>query len=450
MNDMHTSIMGDYTIPLRVVVSGNVDSSKSTLLGRLKTGEIDDGAGKVRQHIFNYPHEKKTGRTSSVAQRTMNIDGKKVIFFDLPGHEKYLRTTLFGMSSSYPHLALILVEPNRIIEKRYGGRVKDDLPPMTKEHIITALYLRIPFAFIITKMDIATKDRLQRIVILLKNITKNLKKRVWDVKKQKDVDLCARKLNPNLVPMFYISNVREFEIDKDGVEQKDEKYRICPPFSYLTNYLNALNIHREKINEKENLSLFVIDKSFRTKGFPLIGSGYMRRGRIDVGEKLWFGPVNGKLILIAIRSIHDDNKVDVSFLRKNEIGCISFKAKDDIINNKHHIRAGMVITNNSDLRFVKQFVCRVTIFSSHHTTIKRHTNTALHCGTVRKTVIIDDIYRVDENGENKNLECIRGGDVNVHVKFRFLQGAHYLEIGDLFVFREGNTRGSGIVEQICS
>ena len=154
-----------YNIPLRVAIGGSVDSSKSSLLGVLKTNKLDNGNGSARHHIFNYPHEKKSGRTSSVAQRTLHIKNKKIIFFDLAGHEKYFRTTLFGMSSSYPNLILILVESNRGILK------------MTKEHILSAIYLRIPIVFIMTKIDIAIPSKLKNNVRKIKKLMKRMVKK---------------------------------------------------------------------------------------------------------------------------------------------------------------------------------------------------------------------------------------------------------------------------------
>ena len=46
---------------------GNVDSGKSTLVGVLTKGILDDGRGSSRSKVFNYPHENLTGRTSSIA-----------------------------------------------------------------------------------------------------------------------------------------------------------------------------------------------------------------------------------------------------------------------------------------------------------------------------------------------------------------------------------------------
>ena len=122
----------------RVAVVGNVDAGKSTLLGVLTHGELDNGRGHARQRLFRHKHEMESGRTSSVGSDILGFDGKgqvvnksdghgecvkrvssskspllsgeldwayicrassKVItFIDLAGHEKYLKTTIFGMT----------------------------------------------------------------------------------------------------------------------------------------------------------------------------------------------------------------------------------------------------------------------------------------------------------------------------------------------------------------
>ena len=55
------------SIELRVAVVGNVDSGKSTLIGVLTKGGLDNGRGSARSHCFRHKHEIDSGRTSSVA-----------------------------------------------------------------------------------------------------------------------------------------------------------------------------------------------------------------------------------------------------------------------------------------------------------------------------------------------------------------------------------------------
>lgn len=146
----------DDTIETRIAVVGNVDAGKSTLLGVLVKGGLDDGRGKARVNLFRHKHEVESGRTSSVGMEIMGFDTKgdvvvsgvpgrklsweeigkrsaKVISFtDLAGHERYLRTTVFGLLSSEPNYCLLMVAAN------------NGLIGMSKEHLGIALALNVP------------------------------------------------------------------------------------------------------------------------------------------------------------------------------------------------------------------------------------------------------------------------------------------------------------------
>lgn len=133
---------------IRCAVVGNVDAGKSTLLGVLTHGELDNGRGLARQRLFRHKHEAETGRTrleylkislifwqpidnfsliSSVGNDILGFDSagrvvnkpdhgnldwvrvceqssKVITFIDLAGHEKYLKTTVFGMTGHAPGL----------------------------------------------------------------------------------------------------------------------------------------------------------------------------------------------------------------------------------------------------------------------------------------------------------------------------------------------------------
>jgi GTPase len=126
----------DDVIETRIAVVGNVDAGKSTMLGVLVKGGLDDGRGKARVNLFRHKHEIESGRTSSVGMEIMGFDSKgevvvsnvagrkltweeigrrsaKVIgFTDLAGHERYLRTTVFGLLSSEPNYCLLMVAAN--------------------------------------------------------------------------------------------------------------------------------------------------------------------------------------------------------------------------------------------------------------------------------------------------------------------------------------------------
>jgi GTPase len=165
---------------VRVAVIGNVDSGKSTLVGVLTKGINDDGRGSARSKVFNFGHESENGRTSSIGQEIIGFDTEKnqviqdekaanhtgnktqqwgfvtdkakrfVTFLDLCGHEKYLKTTMFGLVGCLPDYAMIIVGANMGLSK------------MTKEHMGIALALKIPMFIVITKIDLAPQDVLDK------------------------------------------------------------------------------------------------------------------------------------------------------------------------------------------------------------------------------------------------------------------------------------------------
>ena len=409
--------MNYYPIP-RIGISGNVNSGKSTFLGVLKTGIFDDGNGKSRKSVFNYIHEQLSGRTSSISHETIKIKDKIINFLDLPGHESYLHTTLYGMSYSRPHIALIMIEGTRGIQK------------MTKEHIIIGIYLRIPITIIITKIDITPVKKLKKLSQQIKKMFKNVGKNTYFVLNENDIDIALNNISENFTSVFQLSNVKGNDIK--------------PPFKYIQSFLHRLQFNKEFISKNEDV-LFIIDRSYRASGYPFIISGYMKKGLCNINDKLFLGPVNNKYIDVTIRTIHDDDKNNISYLRKNELGCISIKLKDtSVINSKKDIKSGMILTNKK-LKLTLSFVAKIILFTTHSTTIKKGFNTTIHCGSVKRTVIIEDIF----NEKGKKIEFIRGGDSNIFVKFRFMwDRSQFIELNDIFIFRENNTRGSGIITEL--
>lgn len=57
-----------------MAVVGNVDAGKSTLLGVLTHGDLDNGRGMARQRLFRHKHEMESGRTSSVGNDILGFD----------------------------------------------------------------------------------------------------------------------------------------------------------------------------------------------------------------------------------------------------------------------------------------------------------------------------------------------------------------------------------------
>ncbi|KAK5606894.1 GTP-binding protein 1 [Crenichthys baileyi] len=173
-------------LEVRVAVVGNVDAGKSTLLGVLTHGELDNGRGFARQKLFRHKHEMESGRTSSVGNDILGFDqegqvvnkpdshgggldwtkiceksSKVITFIDLAGHEKYLKTTVFGMTGHLPDFCMLMVGSN-------AGIVG-----MTKEHLGLALALNVPVFVVVTKIDMCPANILQETLKLLQRLLKS-------------------------------------------------------------------------------------------------------------------------------------------------------------------------------------------------------------------------------------------------------------------------------------
>jgi GTPase len=86
---------------------------------------------------------------------------KLVTFLDLCGHEKYLKTTMFGLVGLMPDYCMVIVGANMGVSR------------MTKEHLGIALALKIPLFIVITKIDIAPKNVYEDTINTLVKIMKN-------------------------------------------------------------------------------------------------------------------------------------------------------------------------------------------------------------------------------------------------------------------------------------
>ena len=79
----------------------------------------------------------------------------------------------------------------------------------------------------------------------------------------------------------------------------------------------------------------------------------------------------------------------------------------------------------------------LVLILSHATTIRTKYQAMLHVGPISQTCAIIDIDR----------DHIRTGD-RATVAFQFVQRPEYLAVGDRILFREGRTKGLGIVKAV--
>lgn len=416
---------GDF-MEVRVAVVGNVDAGKSTLLGVLTHGELDNGRGVARQKLFRHKHEMESGRTSSVGNDILGFDAcggvvnkpehghldwikiceeasKVITFIDLAGHERYLKTTVFGMTGHAPDFAMLMIGAN-------AGVIG-----MTKEHLGLALALNVPVFVVVTKVDMCPPNVLQETLKLLQRILKSPGCRKIPVIVQNSDDVVVTATNftsERMCPVFQVSNVTGENLD------------------LLKMFLNLLST-----TVKGDLSLpseFQIDDTFSVPGVGTVVSGTLLQGHIKLNDTLLLGPdALGQFAPLPIKSIHR-KRMPVREVKGGQTASFSLKKI-----KRASIRKGMVMVSpRLEPKACWEFEGEILVLH-HPTTISIKYQAMVHVGSVRQTATILEMTE----------EHLRTGD-KATVRFRFIKNPEYLKTDMRMVFREGRTKAVGNITKL--
>ncbi|KAI7899038.1 translation protein [Cokeromyces recurvatus] len=402
------------------------------MLGVLTKGILDDGRGKARVNLFRHKHEIESGRTSSVGGEILGFDScsrpilhtstnkkltagweeitrkaaKVLSFVDLAGHEKYLKTTVFGMTGSAPEFAMLMVGAN-------AGMIG-----MSKEHLGLALSLSIPVLVVITKIDRCPDHVLQETLKELATIlkSKSCRKIPLFIENNHDVVMTAQNfVSERLCPIFQISNVTGQGLD------------------LVRNFLNILpSLTQYAVTEP---FLYEINETYSVPFVGTVVSGIIKSGVIHVGDKVQLGPdYNGQFVTTTIKGIHR-KRVAVPAAKAGQ--SVTFALKNV---RRNTVRKGQVLLpSDTSPHCSRRFEAEVLVLY-HSTTIKSKYQAMVHCGAVRQTASIILTTTTEK-------EVLRTGD-RAKVVFEFVKNPEYLTVGTRLIFREGRTKGVGKITKL--
>jgi len=424
---------------VKVACSGGVDHGKSSLIGVLLSGKQDNGRGSSRLSVFNFKHEIQSGRTSSISQHILGFSAsgevvnhqstfghkktwpeivkkssKIVTLFDLCGHERYLKTTILGLTSQKPDLVFILVGGNMGISK------------MAREHMFLCLSLKIPFVFVVTKIDICQerKEVLKETVSSIKKLIKapGIGKVPYDVQTEQDLlNAITNIKSMNVVPIFYVSSV-----SGEGIKN-------------LLSFLNLFQPVEKKEKKEEKNIEYTIDQTFKVQGTGLVIGGQLSCGKIKVGDKLLLGPINNKYHNVQIKSIHC-KRVPLAEIASHCYVCLGIKT--DL--QREEIRKGTVLISQDQVPLqVREFEADVMVLKTHTTTVKLNYEPVVHTGCIRQSAKILSI----QNDKNEDVTILKTGD-RARMKFQFVYFPEYLKTGARILLSEGMVKIIGKITSV--
>lgn len=414
----------------KYLVLGNVDAGKSSFIGVMEKNVLDDGDGYARSLITNLKHEKDSGRTSSHSFHYM-VNGREITtLIDLCGHEKYLKTTIFGVTGLFGDYGIVIIGANRGICK------------MTIEHIGILISSKIPFIIIISKLDIASDVVMMNVRKKLDQLSRANKKKIiyFDKEESCNNGTYMKDIHYNIInsfqegciesiPVIMISNKTGYNIDFT----RELITSIKSP-----SYLEKIGINNSTNNNNcdrvDYPTVMYIDNLYIVNGIGIVLSGTVKFGELRLGQKVYLGPISGKYVGVTIKSMHNCIREPVTFISKDESGSIAIRLDVKKSYSRKIFSKGHIVT--PDLNFAMNNTCydfhsHISIYY-HSTNICNNFQTVIHCGTVRQV----GCFKL---GDGVTLQSNSQADVDI----RFMLHPEFILPNTKFLFRDGRTKGIG-------
>lgn len=440
---------------IRVAVVGNVDAGKSTLIGTLTTSCLDDGRGKSRTSIMKHRHEIESGRTSTAATHLMGfrstgepIAGRDqvramkrksedeiaresyrvITLMDLAGHEKYLKTTIHGVSSGFADHALVLVNARH--------------PPthMTQHHLNLCCSFGIPVIVVFTKIDgcpdHAYKTSKEEVSKMLRS--PEINKVPFAVRDENDVAKVMDKMHA-LAPMIETSCV-----SGEGIDLLQKMLFSLPK--------------RRKHEKKVGRSFeFLVEDIFNVPGVGAVVSGFVNAGELTVGSSchVYVGPTDdGSFMRTVAKSAHIA-RISTTHITSGQSACLALALNKE---TRKKLRRGMVVLMENPTS-TRQFDAEICVLKGEGTTIRRSYQAYVHILNVRQSAYAKHIEIVNNNviglppshkaaDENDKESIVLRPGSRAKVTFEFAKRPEYIRPGMRMLFRDGRVRGVGIITSI--
>jgi GTPase len=348
---------------------------------------------------------------------------------DLAGHEKYLKTTIHGVSSGFADHALILVNARH--------------PPthMTQHHLNLCCSFGIPVIIVFTKIDgcpeHAFKVSKEGVIKMLRS--PEVQRTPYTVKNEQDVSMVIDKLH-TLAPMIETSCV-----SGEGIE-------------LLQKLLFSLPKRRRHENKVHRSFEFLVEDIFNVPGVGAVVSGFVNAGELTVGSNVYVGPTDDGTFMRTVAKSAHIARINTSHVTSGQSACLAFALNKEL---RKKLRRGMVVLKENPTSTL-QFDAEICVLKGEGTTIRRSYQAYVHILNVRQSAFARNIEivnnhavglptshstsRGDKEGE-EDVIVLRPGS-RAKVTFEFAKRPEYIRPGMRMLFRDGRVRGVGIITSI--
>ncbi len=316
---------------LKIVVSGEVDSGKSTLIGRFlyevgtlpadTVANIDKQRNDHKAKEFEFAHlldsfeEERDGEFTLDTTQTFcnNKRGRFFLFIDVPGHKELFRNMMCG--SSYADMAIMVIDQSKGVDTG------------TKRHLDVLSFLGIKdYIFVLNKMDLVNFD---------KNVYQNRSKEIAD---------CCADYNINLKGVVPISAKLSDNLIKKS--KNTQWYRQGSLFE-------ALNKFRKFTNEVKAKEFIFPVQDVYCQGDKKVCVGNIESGVIKKGEYVNILPDNLDLKGNEIKSYLGPK---ASAHSEEAVGLI-------LDNNDYGFFRGQIICKNAQVKVAERLCAEIFTIS---------------------------------------------------------------------------------------
>ncbi|PAA63060.1 hypothetical protein BOX15_Mlig020151g2 [Macrostomum lignano] len=457
----------------RLAVLGNLDAGKSTLLGVLTQGDLDNGRGRARLNLFRHPHEIQTGYTSSVSSEILGFDARGNLInysgnrcvedildessklyrlIDLAGHIRYQKTTLRGLIAHDPHLVMLVVSS------------VTGLTDMAQEHAALAVGLQVPFIVVITKIDLCDHGPVLASVEAWLKATGN--KRVPLVVQTKDDAITAAdnifQAGGSVTPVFPLSCVTG-----SGLSLLTEFLNVAPTNPQSRVGLGSRHLQQQQ-QQQRFAQEFCVDSVASLCGsgkFSYVLSGPVLNGQLREGELLKLGPgVDGVFVTVRITGLNR-NRLPCGAVQAGHWASVTVCLQLEDRNWGSHSlprvaesfarRGAFLIPLNSHPPAVLSFSAEVALHCRQRGggglsggPLRHNQPVNILCGIVCQQAIVSNGLLASASAssglnsskrrqqQQRRIDCSVASPVQVHL--RFAKQAELLRPGDRLVLRSGH------------